>query len=117
MLRDLATWTTFPPETGEVLDAGLAAEKGARTYDELVAERDALLVAYLRARRDQRGGRGWPRLAPRRRGAEVPVTIRRSLRDAPPATMTPLPGRAVREHCVHGRDPADRAESPRRPRL
>ncbi len=50
MLRDLATWTTFPPETGEALRAGLAEEKGARTYDELVAERDALLVAYLRAR-------------------------------------------------------------------
>ena len=55
MLRDLATWTTFPPETGEALDAGLDNEKGARSYDELVAERDALLVAYLRARREQRG--------------------------------------------------------------
>ena len=53
MLRDLATWTTFPPETGEVLDAGLQQEKAARSYDELVAERDALLVAYLRARREQ----------------------------------------------------------------
>ena len=53
MLRDLATWTTFPPETGEALHAGLAEEKGARTYDELVAERDALLVAYLRARRER----------------------------------------------------------------
>ncbi len=51
MLRDLATWTSFPPETGEALAAGLAREKGARSYDELVAERDALLVAYLRARR------------------------------------------------------------------
>jgi hypothetical protein len=50
MLRDLATWTTFPPETGEALEAGLAEEKGARAYDDLVAERDALLVAYLRAR-------------------------------------------------------------------
>jgi carnitine 3-dehydrogenase len=54
MLRDLATWTSFPPETGEALDAGLSGEKGTRTYDELVAERDALLVAYLRARREQR---------------------------------------------------------------
>jgi len=54
MLRDLATWTTFPPETGEVLDAGLAEEKAGRTYDELVAERDGLLVAYLRARLEQR---------------------------------------------------------------
>ena len=55
MLRDLATWTTFPPQTGELLDAGLVEEKGARSYDELVAERDALLVAYLRARREQPG--------------------------------------------------------------
>jgi len=55
MLRDLATWTEFPPETGEALAGGLAAEKGARTYDELVAERDALLVAYLRAQRERRG--------------------------------------------------------------
>ena len=54
MLRDLATWTEFPPETGEALADGLAAEKGARTYDELVAERDALLVDYLRARRGRR---------------------------------------------------------------
>ena len=54
MLRDLATWTTFPPETGAVLAAGLAEEKGARSYDELVAERDALLVAYLRAEHELR---------------------------------------------------------------
>jgi 3-hydroxyacyl-CoA dehydrogenase len=54
MLRDLATWTEFPAETAAALHAGLADEKGARTYDELVAERDALLVAYLRARREQR---------------------------------------------------------------
>lgn len=52
MLRDLATWTTFPPATGPALGAGLAEEKGGRTYDELVAGRDALLVAYLRARRE-----------------------------------------------------------------
>jgi 3-hydroxyacyl-CoA dehydrogenase len=56
MLRDLATWTSFPTETGEALEAGLAGEKGGRTYDELVAERDTLLVAYLRARRSS----GWP---------------------------------------------------------
>ena len=55
MLRDLATWTTFPPETGAALEAGLAEEKGGRSYDELVAERDALLVAYLRAERELRG--------------------------------------------------------------
>jgi 3-hydroxyacyl-CoA dehydrogenase len=56
MLRDLATWTTFPPETGTALEAGLAQEKGARSYEELVAERDALLVAYLRAQHEL-GGR------------------------------------------------------------
>jgi 3-hydroxyacyl-CoA dehydrogenase len=55
MLRDLATWTTFPAETGAALEAGLAEEKGARSYDELVAERDALLVAYLRAEHELRG--------------------------------------------------------------
>jgi 3-hydroxyacyl-CoA dehydrogenase len=55
MLRDLATWTEFPPETGAALAAGLAEEKGAQTYDELVAERDALLVAYRRAQHDVRG--------------------------------------------------------------
>ena len=54
MLRDLATWTSFPPEIGAALEAGLVEEKGARTYDELVAERDALLVAYLRARQEVR---------------------------------------------------------------
>jgi len=54
MLRDLATWTEFPPETGEVLAAGLTEEKGARSYDELVAERDGLLVAYLRAQKELR---------------------------------------------------------------
>jgi carnitine 3-dehydrogenase len=42
MLRDLATWTEFPQQTTDALAGGLAAEKGARSYDELVAERDAL---------------------------------------------------------------------------
>ena len=55
MLRDLATWTEFPPDTGAALEAGLADEKGGRSYEELTAERDALLVAYLRAEREVRG--------------------------------------------------------------
>ena len=55
MLRDLADWTEFPPETGAALEAGLAGEKGGRSYEELTAERDALLVAYLRAEREVRG--------------------------------------------------------------
>ena len=54
MLRDLATWTTFPAQTGEVLEAGLAEEKAGRTYGELTAERDKLLIAYLRAQREVR---------------------------------------------------------------
>jgi 3-hydroxyacyl-CoA dehydrogenase len=53
MLRDLATWTEFPPATADALAGGIAAEKGARSYDELVAQRDALLVAYLRARQER----------------------------------------------------------------
>jgi carnitine 3-dehydrogenase len=52
MLRDLATWTTFPASTADALEAGVEGEKGARTYEELTAERDALLVAYLQARRE-----------------------------------------------------------------
>jgi carnitine 3-dehydrogenase len=55
MLRDLATWTEFPPDTGAALEAGLAEEKGGRSYEDLVAERDALLVAYLRAEHEVRG--------------------------------------------------------------
>ena len=54
MLRDLATWTAFPPQTGEVLEAGLAEEKAGRTYEELTADRDRLLIAYLKARREVR---------------------------------------------------------------
>ena len=56
MLRDLATWTEFPPETGEVLERGLAEEKAGRTYEDLTAERDRLLIAYLGAQREVRGG-------------------------------------------------------------
>ena len=54
MLRDLADWTEFPPDTGAALEAGLVGEKGGRSYEELTAERDALLVAYLRAEREVR---------------------------------------------------------------
>ncbi len=54
MLRDLASWTEFPPATGEALVDGLDVEKGGRSYEELVAERDALLVAYRLARGPQR---------------------------------------------------------------
>ena len=62
------------------LDAGLKDEKGARSYDELVAERDALLVAYLRARREQREradarrGEARRRLTPRVRAEAAELT-------------------------------------------
>ncbi len=51
MLRDLATWTQFPPSSGEALADGLEAEKAGRSYEELAAERDELLAAFLAARR------------------------------------------------------------------
>ncbi len=54
MLRDLATWTVFPAGTSEALDAGLAEEKAGRGHAELAAERDALLVSLVRARRGLR---------------------------------------------------------------
>ena len=53
MLRDLATWTTFPADTAEVLAAGVEAEAGGRTLAELEAERDEALAAVLLARRVQ----------------------------------------------------------------
>jgi 3-hydroxybutyryl-CoA dehydrogenase len=52
MLRDLATWTTFPARTGEVLAQGLVEEKAGRSYEELTAVRDRLLIAYLRAQKE-----------------------------------------------------------------
>jgi carnitine 3-dehydrogenase len=51
MLRDLATWTSFPDGCGQALADGLEAEKAGRSFDELSAERDALLAGYLAARR------------------------------------------------------------------
>jgi 3-hydroxyacyl-CoA dehydrogenase len=51
MLRDLATWTSFPDGCDQALAGGLEAEKAGRSFDELSAERDELLAAYLAARR------------------------------------------------------------------
>jgi hypothetical protein len=51
MLRDLATWTQFPPSSGDALAEGLEVEKAGRSYEELAAARDDLLAAYLAARR------------------------------------------------------------------
>jgi 3-hydroxyacyl-CoA dehydrogenase len=56
MLRDLATWTKFPPGCAEALADGLQAEKAGRSFEQLAAERDELLAAYLAARRRLAGG-------------------------------------------------------------
>ena len=49
MLRDLATWTTFPAETADILAAGVEAEACGKTLTELEAERDEALAALLLA--------------------------------------------------------------------
>lgn len=50
MLRDLAVWTTFPGDTADVLEAGLAKETAGRSMADLVRERDESLAAILRLR-------------------------------------------------------------------
>ena len=51
MLRDLATWTEFPPDTADALAAGLTEEVAGRSLEQLVAERDEALAAVVLARR------------------------------------------------------------------
>jgi carnitine 3-dehydrogenase len=51
MLRDLATWTTFPPDTADLLAPGVEAEVRGKTLARLEAERDEALVAVLLALR------------------------------------------------------------------
>ena len=59
MLRDLATWTTFPGDTADVLEGGVLEEAAGRGIEELAALRDRGLVAALEARRTVEGRRGW----------------------------------------------------------
>ena len=47
MLRDLATWTSFPPDAAELLADGLEAETKGRSLGDLEAERDEALAALL----------------------------------------------------------------------
>jgi hypothetical protein len=54
MLRDLATWTTFPADAVELLAAGVEAEAGDRSLVELEAERDEALASVLVALRNSR---------------------------------------------------------------
>lgn len=60
MLRDLATWTEFPPDSADVLAAGLAVEKAGRDFDELTDLRDELLAVCLAARRRVEAARAGP---------------------------------------------------------
>ncbi len=51
MLRDLASWTTFPADTADVLAAGVREETGGKAVAELQAERDEALAAVILALR------------------------------------------------------------------
>jgi carnitine 3-dehydrogenase len=52
MLRDLATWTTFPADAADLLAEGVEVEVGGRTIAELEAERDEALASVLLALRE-----------------------------------------------------------------
>ena len=54
MLRDLASWTTFPADTADILHEGVKAESGGKPIAELQAERDEALVAVVKALRELR---------------------------------------------------------------
>ncbi len=54
MLRDLATWTTFPVDAVDLLASGVEAEAGEKTLAELAAERDEALASVLLALRETR---------------------------------------------------------------
>ncbi len=54
MLRDLATWTTFPADIADLLAAGVEAEAGDKTLAELEVERDEALAAVVLALREIR---------------------------------------------------------------
>ncbi|MHB8869933.1 MAG: 3-hydroxyacyl-CoA dehydrogenase NAD-binding domain-containing protein [Thermoleophilia bacterium] len=50
MLRDLATWVSFPPDTVDVLEAGLRREIEGREPGSLERERDEALAGFLKTR-------------------------------------------------------------------
>jgi len=57
MLRDLAAWTTFPPDTADVLADGVEAEAGGRSLEDLERERDEALASILLALGAWKGAR------------------------------------------------------------
>ena len=54
MLRDLATWTSFPADTADLLAAGVDDEAGGKSLTELEVERDEALAAVVLALKDIR---------------------------------------------------------------
>jgi carnitine 3-dehydrogenase len=56
MLRDLASWTTFPADTADILHEGVQAESDGRSIAALQAERDEALVAVVKTLRELRTG-------------------------------------------------------------
>lgn len=50
MLRDIASWVTFPADTADVLEEGLRAELEGRAPGSLERERDEALAGFLKAR-------------------------------------------------------------------
>ncbi|MHB1342745.1 MAG: 3-hydroxyacyl-CoA dehydrogenase NAD-binding domain-containing protein [Thermoleophilia bacterium] len=61
MLRDIATWVSFPPDTADVLEAGLRGELEGREPGSLERERDEALAGFLKARAVAAGGSRRPR--------------------------------------------------------
>ncbi len=74
MLRDLATWTTFPADTANVLEAGLVEETAGRSIEELARGRDEALAAILAAGVTDLTGDS--RDTPGSGGRDVPVVVR-----------------------------------------
>jgi carnitine 3-dehydrogenase len=54
MLRDLASWTTFPADTADLLASGLEQETRGKSLAELEVERDEALAALVLALREAR---------------------------------------------------------------
>jgi 3-hydroxyacyl-CoA dehydrogenase len=54
ILRDLASWTTLPVDTADVLAAGVEAEAAGKSIEQLEAERDEALAAVVLALRQAR---------------------------------------------------------------
>ncbi|MBU2603919.1 MAG: cupin domain-containing protein [Actinobacteria bacterium] len=50
MLRDIATWTEFPADTTDILEAGLVDALAGRSAASLERERDEALAGFLKAR-------------------------------------------------------------------